>query len=155
MADDANRIPGDAVEQRIDRDAIQKRVDAATAGPWVTGDGFLKPPATATQLVRYGASVEQRHRDAVFIAHARTDVPALLQELAAVEGERDNARNLAAGRGEALQRVRDLHQPAQPDVNVAEPGMPPFRGGCDCGDEDWPCPTIVAIDGEPESEAKP
>ena len=72
----------------IDLDAIAARADASTPGPWhrdheegdpgcvSIGDygwvcsGYLAP--------EYDVDSEQGHADAEFIAHARTDIPALI-----------------------------------------------------------------------------
>jgi len=67
-------------------DQIQKRADAATEGPWVEWhengtpgqlEAYNCPPATGAFLIDY-ADWEQKQKDANFIAHARTDIPALL-----------------------------------------------------------------------------
>ena len=87
------------MNETVDRDAIRARADAATPGPWscyatVPYEVFVEPvgddhdsPAIAHQMVW--------QCDAEFIAHARTDVPALLDALAAAEAERDEARRLS------------------------------------------------------------
>lgn len=67
-------------------DAIQARVDGATNGPWgCYGDGAHE----VFDAGEYGdgdrgevvAAVIDRLSDAVFIAHAREDIPALLAEV--------------------------------------------------------------------------
>jgi hypothetical protein len=87
---------------RVDLDAVQARVDAATEGPWAweqTGDkdnswavgcvmdedeqplsGRLE---TGQGIVVEGVceGIDHNPADAEFIAHARTDVPALIAEL--------------------------------------------------------------------------
>lgn len=67
-------------------DAARARCDAATTGPWIKVDDYpdgpyLCPPATGAMLVDYGQDVHQQLRDASFIAHARLDLPAALDEI--------------------------------------------------------------------------
>lgn len=70
---------------------IQARCEAATEGPWNVGNGTKLEPETSiycddalgTRIAdahnSYTAtSHEQEKRNATFIAHARTDIPALL-----------------------------------------------------------------------------
>lgn len=102
-----------ATPERADLDAIQARVDAATPGPWT-----MKREATAEfDLPKDGGHVEcwvlsaealdlhsvaylfEGEPDAEFIAHARSDIPALLADLRTAEDERDLY-------GEALDLVR-------------------------------------------------
>lgn len=88
--------------ETLDLDAIQSRVDTATSGPWmVDGDDptvVMKPdspPSTWDGLMvartrgTTGTSIDNlpEYADAEFIAHARTDIPALI---AAVR-DRDSA----------------------------------------------------------------
>ena len=96
----------------IDIDAIEMRVKAATPGPWTTGadkkwsDVF--PPwalvINGTHPLIELESGPQGTADAEFIAHARTDVPALLAKVAELTAERDAA--LAAVR-DALAELED------------------------------------------------
>lgn len=74
----------------LDHDAVRARCDAATLGPWWSlpiddGGSYLcrNPHVSGTGLAEI-----DRDADATFIAHARTDVPALLDELAALRGAR-------------------------------------------------------------------
>ena len=122
-------------------DKIEARANAATEGPWEV-NGPDRPWAT----ISHGSdsilhAYEQHHpycegcecgdsrsevalseEDADFIAHARTDVPALV---------------------EALRAVLNLHFKAQP--------IPAAFGTQEGGDycvtcaEDWPCPTVETI----------
>ena len=106
-------------------DEIEARANAATEGPWfpnrysedweVCGelDDNGNPALVASEAVGV---------DAEFIAHARADVPALV---------------------EALRAVLNLHFKAQP--------IPAAFGTQEGGDycvtcaEDWPCPTVETI----------
>lgn len=90
----------------IDVDAIKARCETATVGPWVVSKGLgpgkvphhdgvqsvvLRPTGTRgylpwcpVLLIGDGAYISST--DAEFIAHARTDIPALLAELARLQG---------------------------------------------------------------------
>lgn len=82
----------------MDRDAIRAREQAATPGPWeplftVHGDPFVVPACTpypSRQIAAVSVAPEDYGRaDAEFIAHARKDIPTLLDALEAAEAERD------------------------------------------------------------------
>lgn len=67
-------------------DAIQRRVDSATSGPWgCYGDGahevFNAGEYSDGDPGEVIAAVIDKRSDAVFIAEAREDVPALLAEV--------------------------------------------------------------------------
>lgn len=74
----------------IDLSAIRKRCEAATEGPWDNEDSTCvyskpsgEPPVLMAQaLPEEGGyfTYQQKEANADFIAHARTDVPALLEE---------------------------------------------------------------------------
>ena len=124
-----------------DLDAIEQRANAATKGPWENDGGgeigqhFSLPEPWATVVSTdvacmsycYGGSAAgvERDEDAEFIAHARSDVPALVAEV----------RRLRA----AVERVREMHA-----------GEPYAQGPdyCDECEHKWPCPTIAALDGD-------
>ena len=100
-------------------DEIEARANAATEGPWNVFVGRIDHPGRSLVAVAYDVVCDE---DADFIAHARTDVPALV---------------------EALQAVLNLHFKAQP--------IPAAFGTQEGGDycvtcaEDWPCPTVETI----------
>lgn len=97
-------------EPALDLDAIQARCDAATAGPWFAAshnkrkDGIALVGAFDEQgsgkaiAVLAGIQVRQRHRDAVFVAHARTDMPRLIARIKTLQND--------------LQSVLDARDPA-------------------------------------------
>jgi hypothetical protein len=71
---------------------IEARANAATSGPWVwkvrgengplcmhSGDAIVFDDGTAWG--EYGSPMHNEAADATFIAHARTDVPALVAEV--------------------------------------------------------------------------
>lgn len=75
---------------------IKERVEAATPGPWRKRlPGWLGPDRHKYGCVFFGPSPDEMYTtspltptDAVFIAHARTDIPALLRVAeAAAEAE--------------------------------------------------------------------
>ena len=79
----------------LDLDAIQARADAATPGPWVSRT--CEPCAARDRLdltiwghgdremiANWSEQDEFYSGDAEFIAHARTDVPALVAEVRAL-----------------------------------------------------------------------
>ena len=136
---------------------IEARANAATEGPW-EADGteitqhWTRPQPWVTVASNevacmaycYGGSGRgiERETDAEFIAHARTDVPALLVEV----------RRLQA----AVERVRALHQDEGPSQGFF-PGDRGYgkRDHCcgTCGEYgeygvEWPCPTVTALDGD-------
>src|SRR5689334_8305279 len=80
----------------IDLDAVQSRASMATRGPWhVEWDGTGYPQRVfndaAVLVAETCTGPEWPPTDAEFIAHARTDVPALLARIAELEAERDDA----------------------------------------------------------------
>jgi hypothetical protein len=83
----------------LDLDAIRKRVDATSPGEWlaisdngrkngiaVLGERTKRGTGLAIAVFA-GADVPQRHADAAFCAHARTDVPALVAEVERLRAE--------------------------------------------------------------------
>lgn len=77
-----------------DIDAIQQRCDAATPGPWeiIGGNEYLTGVG-----VMVGAPEGISIADAEFIAHARTDIPALLARVRELEAAVQRVRNAVAG----------------------------------------------------------
>lgn len=64
----------------LDLDAIKARAGAATEGPWLNYGGENYAIISAPEIDEL-AHVGSTNNDAEFIAHARTDVPALLAEV--------------------------------------------------------------------------
>lgn len=114
----------------LDLPAIQARVDAARPGPW---HAHPRMPGTADIRTADDWWINDECKDlftdtdAEFIAAARTDVPALLAEVARLTAARDAALAL------------------HPKVNT--------RTGQSCGrcmevdtyDGTWPCADVVAL----------
>ncbi len=78
----------------LDLDAIKKRCDAATEGPWIEREDNDEPawrvvwspfPLDVCSVCPHMTHVEP---NAAFIAHARTDVPALVARVRELEAER-------------------------------------------------------------------
>ena len=104
----------------IDLDAIAARANAATPGPWTYHDGcgYVEvPPCGAIEFkpgwersVHFLARVHNNHVegedglgfDGAFIAHARTDVPALIARVRELEAE-------CAKLKEAFERIRSTN----------------------------------------------
>jgi hypothetical protein len=80
-------------------EAIRKRCDAATAGPWesfvegrdhLSGNNFIRTGGLDNQspdIELLGASIA----DQDFIAHARQDIPRLLNEIERLKKKADDA----------------------------------------------------------------
>ena len=128
-------------------DAIQARVDAATPGPWKAepyqlgnnSDGRMRV-TSPNDLGIYNTAEDVLPNDAEFIAHARTDIQALLV--------------LARKQQAAIDAVRELHV-----MEFIEDGEFSRNRCAEClyeaeGREE--CPTIGAIEVTFERlEAKP
>jgi hypothetical protein len=90
-------------------DEIRGRLEAATPGPWWTPNHIH--PAEVFSGTGLGDDVcvaeEMTKRDAEFIAHAREDVPKLLDALAAVESTAKYLDTLADGDKHYAKLFRD------------------------------------------------
>lgn len=93
----------------LDLDAIRARVDGATPGMWYWWPLDPRPhfqvgPTESAPVAEvYGPT--ERGADAEFIAHARTDVPALLAEVERLREELDQTR---AARDDALTVLAEM-----------------------------------------------
>lgn len=107
-----------------DLQSIKARAEAATAGPWRTGNlgdkeqshvvDFGPPPTSPFMLVKPGYGVchsdgNNATRDADFIAHAREDVPLLIAAIERLTVERDAADAKVQAVQAALQQQHDWH----------------------------------------------
>jgi len=94
-AADVTKIPTDTLDE------MRARVDAATPGPWTTyrhayGVGIeTGDPDDGIQLFieTWGLTYPEHEEDAEFIAHAREDMPRLLDALDAAEAEVERLRD--------------------------------------------------------------
>lgn len=155
----------------IDRDHLRKLADDATPGPWSFADyGDPAPEHWPVGLVEDDGGAEawtcdtalaMSRPDAEFIAAARTAVPALLDENAALRARIQAVREMHK-RGEVMAWQEDCTNPEAHDCMDD-----PHGGGMLCTDEilghychgcapedaanvdeyPWPCPTIRALDG--------
>ena len=105
-------------------DDIEQRANAATPGPWCTdsweiyqGAEFEAGAEWIGETCRSG-EMDDGRADAEFVAHARTDVPALLAEVRRLRAVLDRTRALALL--EAADFLRDTHH--QYGMNVQEIG---------------------------------
>lgn len=98
----AGETPDDpAAKEEARLKAIRARADKATPGPWTVydrggcGDHDVDGPKgpEASELSGRYRGMFCRADDAEFVAHARADIPWLLDRLAAAERERDAARD--------------------------------------------------------------
>ncbi|MFE6355925.1 hypothetical protein ACFVOO_24090 [Streptomyces rochei] len=101
-------VPESAARLSPEREAeIAARAEAASPGPWLVEleqcdcqDGLCSHGVYVTSVYtgdeRRDDLADFPHEDWQFAIHARTDVPALLAELAAVRAERDEAQACVA-----------------------------------------------------------
>lgn len=89
MSDPTTTAPLTADE----RAAIARRADAATPGPWRTWPDGTEESVESESVGRFichlNSNMRQFREDALFIAHAREDIPRLLAALDAAEHARD------------------------------------------------------------------
>lgn len=93
----------------FDREAARERCDAATEGPWYANVNDLIGGTMVGNRDKPSSEYDNRREsdsgdrevadfisapDADFIAHARTDLPAALDQLEAAEAERDELRRV-------------------------------------------------------------
>jgi hypothetical protein len=159
-----------------DLDVIRQRMDSATPGPWfvVGPPDYPSSPYVAagspdprhgrfiadldciadpTDEARFGSN--QAH-DAEFIAHARTDVETLLDEVNRLRGLTQTLRA-------HVEAVIALHQPRQdPGAGPDQPvycscgaaEMKLADDGSSIGPVEYPCPTLRALGALVESDAE-
>lgn len=136
---------------------MRRIAEAATPGPWEI-DGPVNPGPDDTLALHNNdggaiAYVQPLWDDAEFIAtFDPPTVLALLSRLEQAEKNADTYQTLYEQRAESLEqaeqavaRVRELHSVIPVKVNFDE-----FTTDyCDfCGDQEYPCPTIRALDGD-------
>lgn len=81
--------------------AIEERVNRAARGPWVTiGQGvfsFAVEVCHCESGENTPSAKEYARKDAAFIAHARTDIPALVAEVRRLRGELEKTESALKG----------------------------------------------------------
>lgn len=88
----ATYTAGATMPPALDLDAIERRANAATPGTWLyadTIDMVSSIQADAICVCEFYGLQDRIDRDAPFIAHARTDVPALVAEVRRLRAERN------------------------------------------------------------------
>jgi hypothetical protein len=94
-------------DQPLDLDQIETRAAAASKGPWRLSDDYTDiHAADGEHLASYCHTT-----DGEFIAHARTDVPAMAAEIRRLRAE------LAAARVQSLRDLADKADPQRPDIS--------------------------------------
>lgn len=118
---------------------IQARADKATDGPWsrfetVMADTFVVGPrGFIREDIVSGPTYERENAE--FIAHARADVPWLVEQV--------------SKRDAALRAVLDLHRPVEVEPSDTICGGCSFQlpNGRYFGKvEEWPCDTVRAVE---------
>lgn len=125
----------------IDLGAIKARAEAATKGPWEDftphsdAERFSASVGMASLMDDIALNVLS-NRDAEFIAAARTDIPALIAEVERLRG--------------IVDRVREVHAPIDA-LNTRYNQVQKVCTGCGTDDgnwQNWPCPTIRALEDQ-------
>ena len=104
----------------IDLDEIERRANAATPGPWASRRnrdmrdyevraGCVLAIVSEAASAKHATSVRECGRNAAFIAHARTDVPALIARVRELEAECERTR-IFGSRKFAELRAADVEQ---------------------------------------------
>lgn len=127
-----------------DHDAIRARAEAATPGPWRadSSDGHELDIIESDQ--HYIAGDVYRSADAIFIHHARTDIPALLDANAALAAEverqaedlDESLEALAALQGQRGALIADLTA-ARDRVADLEEEVERLASTCTCDTGPW------------------
>lgn len=111
--------------QPLDLDAIEARTDAASSGPWSTHLDWPGRVFSRNQFSGHIARCTGTRADenAAFIAHARTDVPALVSEIRRLTAELQQAQQQDAAircwsanttHGSAAAEISQIINPAAP-----------------------------------------
>jgi hypothetical protein len=94
----------------IDLDAIEARCNAATKGPWEAKCSYHDYPYIVAHGWELGCGEDfARMPDADFIAHARTDLPALLTEVRRLRARNEELEAIVRELGETPLRVDDAY----------------------------------------------
>jgi hypothetical protein len=131
-----------------DLDAIRARAEAATPGPWERSGSLVQAGRRARRArvgQTWGLAWKQ---DAEFIAHAREDVPALLDEVERLRGEAENWKRHAWAQGEEAAEHLDARVKAEAQVQAVRAlHVDDGNGWCEgCDRYSRNCPTRDALD---------
>ena len=140
-------------DQPLDLDPIEAREKAATKGPWTVSQDYDDVlDSQGAHLASYW-NPSSRIRNGEFIAHARTDVPAMAAEIRRLRTELATARAAAitdvgdwlneVGEKDAAYLVRTVDIPTAAETHVvADDSDNPDRcSGC----RYVPCPDCAAV----------
>lgn len=128
--------------------AIRERAEKATPGPWesysvpgrnrsAAGYAAVEVAETEVQVVRDAGG----WFDADFIAHARTDVPALVAEVARLQGEEDHIQDALGETQRLMGELNDalIHKLRDAEAEVARlQGIIDRVRGLATHDGQWP-----------------
>jgi len=82
-------------DEKLNLDDIEQRCNAATDGPWrynsYSAIGVTDANVAWVPVVAGDTATDQGKMDAYFIAHARTDIPALIAEVEALRDQAETA----------------------------------------------------------------
>lgn len=126
--------------------AIEERAEKATPGPWISEGSQIarrvssKISVNDHMIVRDGGMWSENEK---FIAHARTDIPALLAHIRAVEAERDAMRFTA----ESLLAAFDTRPDGEPDWITQSTR----EAALNCARQDLGWPTRQGLQSAPPS----
>ena len=137
---------------RPDMDAIRARCDAATPGPWTYDEiGYVDVGLPRSRSIAVGIEIDATAKsDGDFIAHARTDIPALLtyiEELErAVENERLTFKSCNRARIHCENECDSLHARVNELHDEIDKAQAAFDHGCgQDGPDGWE-PGETAVD---------
>jgi hypothetical protein len=93
------------------REQIMKRCNAATPGPWEIENGLRDDRIIYTDAFDYPEHICEELSDgnAVFIAHAREDIPAMDNEITALKAENAQLRKRCEAAEGELYQIGRIH----------------------------------------------
>lgn len=100
-------------------DTIKARCAAATPGPWWNETGTIHAPdwrsgaehgSTCHPAYTFGSNGIDWEADADFIAHARSDIPAMVAEIERLQSELDQIANVVGRLGIRYEALRTIKQ---------------------------------------------
>ena len=119
----------------MDLESIKKRLTAATPGPWAWASAPAEGAAGGYVLTAVTGDGPHASFDAEFIAHAPTDIRALLAEVKRLRAQIDAVKAL---------HCQDAVQPRY-CAECSDFGTDQFPAGELI---EWPCPTLLAFHGD-------